>query len=138
MRIERVSARPTRQAPADRFTGQVWQDEVVVGTKPSRMRATNVSFAPGARTAWHAHPVGQVLWVVSGVGRVQVEGGPVQELRPGDTAMIPPDTRHWHGAAPDRLFVHLAMSEVNNEGEGTQWFEHVSDEDYSRPPAPVT
>lgn len=138
MKIERANARPTKQAPADRFTGQVWQDEVVVGTAPSRMRATNVSFTPGARTAWHSHPVGQVLWVVSGVGRVQVEGKPVQELRPGDTAMIPPNTRHWHGAAPDRLFVHLAMSEVNDKGEGTEWFEKVSDADYSRPPAPAT
>ena len=90
MEIIRAQARPTRQARADRFTGQVFQDEVVVGTPPSRMRATNVSFSPGARTAWHSHPVGQVLYVLSGVGRVPLEGEAVQELRPGDTALIPP------------------------------------------------
>ncbi|MCA8930777.1 MAG: cupin domain-containing protein, partial [Alphaproteobacteria bacterium] len=116
MDIKRANARPTKVAPEDKFTGTVYQDEVVVGTTPSRMRATNVSFTPGARTAWHQHPVGQVLYVVSGVGRVQLEGEPVQELRPGDTAMIPPNTRHWHGAAPDRFFVHLAMSEVDDKG----------------------
>ncbi len=135
MDIKRAQARPTKQAPADRFTGQVWQDEVFVGVAPSRMRATNVSFCPGARTAWHAHPVGQVLYCVSGVGRVQLEGEAVQELQPGDTAMIPPDTRHWHGAASDRIFVHLAMSEVNDKGEGSVWFEHVSDADYGKTPA---
>jgi quercetin dioxygenase-like cupin family protein len=137
MEIKRVSARPTNQAPAERFTGVVWMDEVIVGAPPSRMRATNVSFTPGARTAWHSHPVGQTLYCISGIGRVQVEGEPVQELHPGDTALIPPNTRHWHGAAADRLFVHLAMSEVDDNGEGTAWFEHVSDADYGKPPAPV-
>jgi quercetin dioxygenase-like cupin family protein len=137
MEIKRAGARPTKQAPAERFTGQVWMDEVIVGSPPSRMRATNVSFTPGARTAWHAHPVGQTLYCVSGIGRVQLEGEPVQELHPGDTALIPPNTRHWHGAASDRLFVHLAMSEVDDEGEGTAWFEHVSDEDYGKAPAPL-
>ena len=137
MDIRRAAARPTKVAPEDKFTGQVWQDEVVVGEMPSRMRATNVSFSPGARTAWHAHPVGQVLYCISGVGRVQLEGENVQELQPGDTAMIPPNTRHWHGAAPDRIFVHLAMSEVNDKGEGTAWFEKVSDEDYAKPTDPA-
>ena len=102
MEIRRANARPTRKAPAERFIGDVWQDEVLVGQAPSRMRATNVTFSPGARTAWHQHPVGQTLWVVAGVGRVQLEGEAVREIRPGDTAMIPPNTRHWHGAAPDR------------------------------------
>lgn len=137
MDIKRASDRPTKIAPEDKFTGQVWQDEVVVGETPSRMRATNVSFSPSARTAWHSHPVGQVLYVVSGVGRVQLEGEPVQELQPGDTAMIPPNTRHWHGAAPDRIFVHLAMSEVDDQGGGTEWFEKVSDDQYSQPTAPA-
>ena len=137
MEIFRAHARPTKEAPADRFTGQVFQDPVVVGTSPSRMRATNVSFSPGGRTAWHSHPVGQVLYVTSGVGRVQLEGERVQELRPGDTALIPPNTRHWHGAAPDRFFAHLAMSEVNDRGEGTEWFEQVSDTLYQETPEPV-
>ncbi len=136
MEIKRAGARPTKPAPAERFTGQVWMDEVIVGAPPSRMRATNVSFSPGARTAWHAHPVGQTLYCISGIGRVQLEGEPVEGLHPGDTALIPPNTRHWHGAASDRIFVHLAMSEVNDKGEGTAWFEHVSDEDYNKPPRP--
>ncbi|MFN4087771.1 MAG: allophanate hydrolase [Alphaproteobacteria bacterium] len=130
MEIIRAAARPTRSAPADRFTGQVWQDEVIVGHPPARMRATLVSFAPGARTAWHSHPLGQVLWVVSGIGRVQMQGGPVHTIQPGDTVRIPPDIRHWHGAAPDRIFAHLAMSEVERGSGGTEWFEKVSDEDY--------
>ena len=135
MDIMRAVDRPTKIAPEDRFTGQVFQDEVVVGKVPSRMRATNVSFSPGARTAWHSHPVGQVLYVVSGVGRVQLEGEQVQELQPGDTALIPPNTRHWHGAAPDRFFVHLAMSEVDENGGGTEWCDKVGDQDYSATPA---
>ena len=130
MTVIRSHERATKEAPADRFTGQVWQDEVLVGQAPSRMRATNVSFAPGARTAWHAHPVGQTLYVVSGVGRLQIEGEPVRELRPGDTGLIPPNTRHWHGAAPGRIFVHLAMSENAADGGSTEWFELVSDDDY--------
>lgn len=134
MTVIRAESRPTKLAPGDNFTGQVWQDPVIVGRAPSRMRATNVSFSPGARTAWHSHPVGQTLYVVSGVGRLQLEGEQVQELRPGDTGVIPPNTRHWHGAASDRLFVHLAMSEIDDAGGGTEWFEHVSDEVYLAPP----
>jgi quercetin dioxygenase-like cupin family protein len=137
MEIKRAQSRPSKLAPADSFTGQVWQDPVVVGEGASRMRATNVSFTPGARTAWHQHPVGQYLYCVTGIGRVQLEGEAVQELHPGDTAIIPPDTRHWHGAAPDRLFTHLAMSEVNDKREGTAWFEHVTDEQYSAATDPV-
>jgi len=133
----RATSRPTKLAPSDRFTGQVFQDEVVVGEKPSRMRATNVSFSPGARTAWHSHPVGQVLYVVSGVGRVQLDGEQVQQLQPGDTALIPPNTRHWHGAAADRFFVHLAMSEVDAKGGGTEWFEKVTEDQYNGKPAPL-
>ena len=137
MSIMRSNDRPTKQAPEANFTGQVLQDPVIVGTPPSRMRATNVSFMPGARTAWHSHPVGQTLYCVTGSGRIQLEGEQVQELHPGDTAVIPPDTRHWHGAAPDRLFIHLAMSEVTNEGAGTEWFVKVSDDDYTAQTAPI-
>jgi quercetin dioxygenase-like cupin family protein len=137
MEIHRAGRRPTKQAPADNFTGVVLQDQVVVVKAPSRMRATNVHFTPGARTAWHSHPVGQVLYAVSGVGRVQLEGEPMQILHPGDTAIIPPNTRHWHGAAPDMLFTHLAMSETDDKGGGTSWFEHVSDADYLKKPASV-
>lgn len=130
LKIYRAEDRPTKKAPAAQFTGDVFQDPVLVGAAPSRMRATNVTFSPGARTAWHQHPVGQTLLAVAGVGRVQVEGEPAQELRPGDTAIIPPDTRHWHGAAPDRIFTHLAMSETGEDGGGTEWFEKVNDAQY--------
>ncbi len=137
MAIIRAGARPTKQAPADKFSGVVWQDEVVVPEAPSRMRATMVSFTPGARTAWHTHPVGQVLYVLSGVGRLTFKGEQPQVLQPGDTAWIPPGVMHWHGAAPDRLFAHLAMSESTDTGEATSWHELVSDEDYAQAPAPV-
>ncbi len=138
MKVVRSSSRPTKVQPATNFTGTVYADEVLVGVAPSRMRATLVSFTPGGRTAWHSHPVGQTLYCMSGAGRVQREGEQVQEIRPGDTVLIPPNVRHWHGAAPDKLFAHLAMSEVSDTGEGTAWFEHVSDADYNATPAPVT
>lgn len=138
MEIKRATARATKVGAAEFFTGLVWQDEVIVETPPSRMRALNVSFSPGARTAWHSHPVGQTLYCISGIGRVQLEGDCVQELHPGDTALIPPNTRHWHGAAPDRIFVHLAMSESNDQGEGTAWFEKVDDKTYGEAPEAVT
>lgn len=137
MEIRRASARATKVGAADKFTGQVWQDEVITESPPSRMRALNVTFSPGARTSWHIHPVGQTLYCISGVGRVQLEGEPVYELHPGDTALIPPNTRHWHGAAPDRIFVHLAMSECTDDGKGTEFFELVSDEDYGKTPGRV-
>ena len=112
LKIHRAEERATKRAAVEMFTGDVFQDEVLVGEAPSRMRATNVTFNPGARTAWHEHPV--------------------EELRPGDTAIIPPNARHWHGAAPDRIFTHLAMSETGEDGGGTEWFEKVSDTDYER------
>ena len=130
MNIVRASARPTRQAPAVNFVGAVWQDEVAVGSAPSRLRATVVSFAPGARTNWHTHAVHQVLWVLSGVGRVQKRGEKLQVLRPGDAVLIRARELHWHGAAPDRLFSHLSMVEAPDQGDATTWFEQVSDADY--------
>ena len=138
MTVLRASNRPTKRQPAANFTGTVFSDEIVQGKSPSRMRASVVSFTPGGRTAWHSHPVGQTLYCLSGAGRVQFEGQRVQEIGPGDTVVIPPNTRHWHGAAPDKLFAHLAMSETTDKGEGTAWFEQVSDEDYNRAPAPMT
>ena len=103
LKIYKAEDRATKKASEDLFEGDVFQDEVLLGIAPSRMRATNVTFSPGARTAWHQHPVGQTLWVVAGIGRVQVEGEPVQELRPGNTAIIPPNTRHWQGATLDKI-----------------------------------
>jgi len=136
MRVIKASSRPTKLAPAENFTGTVMQDEVVTGASPSRLRATSVSFTPGARTAWHTHPVGQTLYVLYGSGRVRMEGGKPIVLSPGDTVLIPPDVKHWHGAAPDRLFIHLAISEVTDAGKGTQWLEKVTDADYAQPAEP--
>lgn len=131
MKVVKASARPTKVAPAENFTGTVMQDEVVVGVAPSRMRATSVSFTPGARTAWHSHPVGQTLYVLYGVGRVQKQGEPPIVISPGDTVFIPPDVVHWHGAAPDRLMIHLAMSENTDAGAGTKWMNKVTDAEYA-------
>src|SRR6185369_6727932 len=124
--VIRAGARNTRRGAAETFTGVVFQDPVITAEAPSRLGGSVVTFTPGARTAWHSHPVGQTLFCLSGAGRVQREGEQVQEIRAGDTVIIPPNVRHWHGAAPDRLFSHLAMSELNDKGEGTAWFEHVS------------
>ena len=134
-RIVRAQSRPTKQAAAASFTGVVWQDAVFAPEPPSRMRATRVTFTPGARTNWHTHAVGQILYVLSGVGRYQMEGEPVAVLLPGDTVVIPPQVRHWHGGAPDHMMVHLAMSETSDTGEATSWLEPVSDADYLKPPA---
>jgi len=136
-RIVRAAARPTKKAPAASFTGVVWQDEVFAPEQPSRLRATRVTFTPGARTNWHTHAVGQVLYVLAGAGRYQLEGEPVAVLLPGDTVVIPPQARHWHGAAPDHMMVHLAMSETSATGEATTWLEAVSDADYLKPAAKV-
>ncbi len=134
MEVVKASARPTRTGPEAWFTGSVLQDEVVAGTPPSRLRATAVTFNPGARTAWHKHPVGQTLYVLYGSGRVCKQGEKPIVINPGDTVMIPPDVVHWHGAASDRLMIHLAISEVTEAGEGTVWMDKVTDADYRAEP----
>lgn len=134
-RIVRASEGETKQAPAEWFVGSVWQDQVFVPEEPSRLRVTRVTFLPGGRTNWHTHAVGQILYVLSGAGRYQLEGEPVQEILPGDTVIIPPHARHWHGAAPDQMMIHLALSESDDEGNATDWQEPVSDSDYSAEPA---
>lgn len=135
MDIVRAATRSTRQAPGSSFTGTVYQDEVAVGAAPSRLRATVVSFTPGARTNWHTHAVHQVLWCLSGTGRIQKRGEPVQILRPGDSVLVRAGEIHWHGAAPDRLFAHLSIVEAPEAGEATTWMEPVSDADYTAAPA---
>ena len=121
-------------APAKWFTGAVWQDPVIEAPEPARLRALRVTFAPGARTAWHTHPLGQTLHVLSGIGRVQAAGGPVREIRPGDTVWIPPGEKHWHGAAPQNAMVHLAFQEAL-DGKHIEWMELVTDAEYSVAPA---
>jgi quercetin dioxygenase-like cupin family protein len=131
MKVIKAAARQSKPARADYFTGTVWMNEVVVADGPSRLNASLVTFSPGARTNWHTHPIGQVLYVTSGVGRVQKEGEAPILLHPGDTVVIPPDVVHWHGAAPDQVFSHLAMWET--EGAGTVWLHEVADADYTAP-----
>lgn len=134
-RIVRANEGVTKQAPADWFVGTVWQDQVFVPEDPSRLRVTRVTFTPGGRTNWHTHAVGQILYVLSGSGRYQLEGEPVQEINPGDTVIIDAGAKHWHGAAPDRMMCHLALSESDDTGAAAEWLEPVSDEDYNAKPA---
>lgn len=137
MEFKPASSRVSSAGPADTFTGQVWIDEL--GTLPGLgVRALRVTFSPGARTAWHAHPGGQVLHVVDGVGRVQSAGGPVRQLRAGDTVVAGPAEQHWHGAAPDQLMSHVAISGGDPATGGqTVWADHVTDEDYRADPEPA-
>jgi quercetin dioxygenase-like cupin family protein len=121
----------TRRGPRENFTGTVWVDEVAANDAPSRVRAGIVHFEPGARTAWHRHPLGQVIHVLEGEGRVQAEGGPVEMIRGGDTVHFLPDERHWHGAAPQRFMTHVAIHEADAEGVHVRWEEHVSDDEYT-------
>jgi quercetin dioxygenase-like cupin family protein len=130
MDIHPCGSKPSRRVPADYFTGTVWQDPIIEAPAPARIRAVRVSFEPGARTAWHTHPLGQTLHVVSGRGRAQSVGGPIHEFRAGDTVWIPPGEKHWHGAAPDTAMVHIAMQEAL-DGKAVDWLEHVTDEQYN-------
>ena len=132
MKIRRSGERATERGSREWFTGTVWLDEIAIGVAPSVLRVHAVTFEPGARTAWHTHPVGQVLHVIAGIGRVQRRSGPVREIRPGDTVWIEPDEWHWHGAAPERIFVHLAIQEARGDGNEAQWFEHVTEEEYQQ------
>ena len=130
MDIHIAGSRPTRRAPADSFTGTVWQDPIITPQTPARVASSRVAFEPGARTAWHTHPLGQTLHVTRGSGRVQSWGGPIREIRAGDTVWIPPGEKHWHGASPKNAMVHIAMQE-SLEGSHVNWMEHVTDEEYA-------
>lgn len=130
MQITRNSLETTK-GPAGWFTGDVYVDAVAANPEPSRVQAANVHFTPGARTAWHTHPLGQAIYVTEGVGRVQREGEPIEEVRPGDRVYFEPGEKHWHGAAPDRFMVHIAIQEVGDDGSPVSWGEHVSDEEYN-------
>jgi quercetin dioxygenase-like cupin family protein len=132
MDIVSIETRATVRGPSEWFTGAVWLDRIAVGAEPSRLRATRVSFEPGARTAWHTHPLGQVLHILTGVGLVQCEGGPVCTVRAGDTVIFQPGERHWHGAAPEHGMVHLAIQESDPSGTDVVWQNHVTDSDYNR------
>ena len=134
MQITRNSIE-TATGPAGWFTGTVYIDTVATPSGPSRLHASSVHFTPGARTAWHTHPHGQTIYVTEGVGLVQRRGGPIEVIRPGDSVFFERGEDHWHGAAPDRFMTHLAMQEVDDQGNPATWGEHVSDEEYNAAPA---
>lgn len=131
MQITRLGSTPSQEGPADWFTGSVRIDGRFGNDAPSLVSCASVTFEPGARTAWHTHPVGQHLLITSGVGRVQQEGGPVQEVRPGDVVWFPPSVKHWHGASPTVAMTHLAIQEAK-DGSAVDWLEHVTDEQYAK------
>ena len=131
MNIARVASGKTKRGPAAYFTGSVWLDEIAGGMGGvSLVRIVRVSFEPGARTAWHTHPHGQTLHILSGVGCVQKAGEPAVDVHPGDTVWFEPGERHWHGAAPGSAMVHLAVQQADADGNAAAWFEHVSDAEY--------
>ena len=131
IRITRAGSQPSARGPAEYFTGSVRVDRLFPATAPSRMSGGLVTFEPGARSAWHTHPIGQVLVVTAGLGWVQREGGPIEEMRPGDIVWIPPGVKHWHGATATTGVSHIALQEDVN-GQAVTWSEKVSDEQYRR------
>ena len=124
----------TAPGPSDWFTGEVYIDAVAAPSDGSRLSASSVHFTPGARTAWHTHPNGQTIYVTEGVGFAQGRGGPIEVIRPGDRVFFEPGEDHWHGAAPSRFMSHLAMLDVDDEGNPAAWGDHVTAEDYSAAP----
>jgi quercetin dioxygenase-like cupin family protein len=130
MEIKRVGSQASIPGPAEWFTGVVRIDPLFLSANaPSRVTGASVTFEPCARTAWHTHPVGQILIVTAGCGRVQREGGPVEEIRPGDIVWFPPNEKHWHGASPTTSMTHIAIQE-QLDGTTANWFEQVSEEQY--------
>jgi quercetin dioxygenase-like cupin family protein len=131
MEITRIGSQPSAKGPADWFTGAVRIDAPFDRKDPARVNGATVTFEPGARTAWHTHPLGQTLIVTSGFGWVQQEGGPVEEIRPGDVVWIGPGVKHWHGATATTAMTHVAIQEKLN-GSPVTWMEKVTDEQYRR------
>jgi quercetin dioxygenase-like cupin family protein len=135
MQITRSSGTETAPGPGEWFTGTVYVDTVAAPPGPSRLGAASVHFAPGARTAWHTHPIGQTIYVTEGIGLCQRRGGEIEVIRPGDRVFFEPGEDHWHGAASNHFMTHLAMLEVDDEGNAATWGEHVSDEEYRAAPS---
>jgi quercetin dioxygenase-like cupin family protein len=130
MEVTRSSV-DTAVGPSDWFTGAVYIDPVAAPSGGSRVSASNVHFTPGARTHWHTHPNGQTIFVLEGIGRCGRRGGPVEEIRAGDRVLFDPGEEHWHGAAPNRFMLHIAIAEVDDAGSAVTWLEPVSDDDYA-------
>ena len=130
MDIKRSGSRPSGKGPTDYFTGSVRIDPLLEAAVPARVRGAHVTFEPGARTAWHTHPLGQTLIVTSGLGWAQREGGPIEEIRPGDVVWFPPDEKHWHGATATVAMSHIAIQEAL-DGNTVTWMEKVTDQQYA-------
>jgi len=131
MEIQRIGSKGSLKGPAEYFTGTVRVDPLFPASTPSRTSGGSVTFEPGARSAWHTHPLGQVLIVTAGCGWVQPEGGPIEEIHPGDVVRVPPGEKHWHGATPTTGMTHIAIQEEIN-GKAGDWMEKVTDEQYRR------
>jgi quercetin dioxygenase-like cupin family protein len=131
MDITRAGSQPSSRGPAEYFTGTVRIDPLFQPKPPARTAAATVTFEPGARTAWHTHPLGQTLIVTTGAGRVQRWGGPIEDVRPGDVVWFAPGEKHWHGASPTTALTHIAIHE-SQDGKTVDWLEHVSDEQYQK------
>ena len=129
MQIIKSNSRPTRKASSEYFTGNVWQDPIIEADEPARVRALKVAFEPGARTAWHTHPLGQTLYILSGTGLIGLRNKPPQLIKSGDTVWIPPGEEHWHGASATNSMTHIAIQEALN-GSVAEWLEQVSDDQY--------
>lgn len=131
MEIKRVGAQPSTKGPADWFTGTVRIDPLLQASAPARVACASVTFEPGARTAWHTHPLGQTLLITAGCGWAQREGGPIEEIHPGDVVWFAPGEKHWHGATQKTAVTHIAIQEAL-DGKAVDWLEKVSDEQYRR------
>ncbi len=131
MEIKRNGSQPSTDGSADWFTGTVRVDPLFAAPAPARVRGATVTFEPGARTAWHTHPLGQTLIVTAGCGRAQSWGGQVEEIRPGDVIWFPPGEKHWHGAGPTTAMTHIAIQEAL-DGKVVEWMEKVTDENYGK------
>ena len=131
MEIKRNGSRPSGKGPGEYFTGTVRVDPLFQAPEPARGGGATVTFEPGARTAWHTHPLGQTLIVTAGCGRAQHEGGPIEEIRPGDVVWFAPGEKHWHGAAPTTAMTHIAIAE-QLDGKVVDWMEHVSNAQYQK------
>ncbi len=129
MDLKRSGSQPSGKGPTEYFTGTVRIDPLFQAHEPARALGVSVTFEPGARTAWHAHPLGQTLIVTAGCGRAQRWGGPIEEIRPGDVIWFPPGEKHWHGASPTTAMTHVAIQE-QVDGKTADWMEHVSEEQY--------
>jgi len=131
MQISRVGSKPSKPGPADWFTGTVRIDSPFQGEEPSHISGATVTFEPGARTAWHTHPLGQTILILSGLGWAQRDGGPIEEVRPGDIVWFPPQEKHWHGASAQVAMSHVAVQE-SLDGKVVDWLEKVSNEQYRK------